>query len=647
MSVYTDGFKEGLQLDPTLTVSEWADDNRMLSPKASSEPGRWRTDRTPYLREIMDVLSVYNPTRRVVFKKSAQIGGTECGNNWLGYIIHHAPAPILFVQPTVDVARKVSKQRIAPMLDETPALSKLVLPSKTRDSGNTLFMKEFRGGVLMMTGANSASGLRSMPIRFLFLDEVDGYPGDVDGEGDPIDLAEKRTTTFARRKILLVSTPTVAGESKIEAEYERSDRRLYHVPCPHCKTMQPLRWQGMEDDSKGDDAKVYRLSWINTERTKAGYLCKGCGVYITENYKTAMLAAGKWVPRSEGDGHTRGYSLNSLYSPVGWKSWAEILMEQAKCGKDPTKIKTFVNTTLGETYVEDYSKRIDAEGLAARAEKYDLLTVPEKGLVLTAGVDVQVDRIEAVTRAWGEGEESWLVNRSVIYGDPTRADVWKQLLLLLLTPLKHENGSLMTIAASAVDTGYLANEVYAFCRQHRRKHVLAVKGQSVLGKIAIGHPTKQDINSRGQTIKHGVMLWPVGSDTIKTTMHARLNTEDSEGPGVYHWPIGLPVDYWKQLTAERQVTKTTNGHATRVWVKDDGVANEALDCEVYAYAALQYLYTRHHRETFFSQMKKKLDAKALSSAALATASPEVPVVSPEVTPSLSRGKLSLSDWGRR
>lgn len=650
MSVYANAFKDGLQLDPTLTVSEWADKHRMLSAKAASEPGRWRTGRTPYLREIMDSLSVYDPTQRVVFMKSAQIGGTECGNNWLGYIIHHAPAPILFVQPTVEVAKKVSKQRLAPMIEETPELRNLISPTRTRNSDNTLFMKEFRGGVLMLTGANSAVGLRSMPIKFLFLDETDGYPGDVDGEGDPIDLAEKRTTTFARRKILLVSTPTVKGASTIEAEYERSDRRLYNVPCPHCKIMQPLRWRGFHDDSKGEDAKVYRLRWLNEAHTRAGYLCAHCGVLISENHKTWMLENGRWIARSEGEALTRGYKINSLYSPVGWKSWVAILLEFEKSSKDPAKLKTFVNTTLGETWEENYTVRVDAEGLAKRAEAYDMLVVPEGGLVLTAGVDVQADRLEAIVRAWGEGEESWLVHRAVIYGDPTRNEVWTQLLSLIQMPFSTFDGKEMKIRATAIDTGYLANEVYKFCRLHRRKHVLAVKGQSVAGKIAIGHPTKQDINSRGQTLRNGVLLWPVGSDTIKTTLYGRLKMEEETGPGVYHWPLGLPAEYWAQLTAERQVARSHNGHTVRVWVKNDGVANEALDCEVYAFAALQYLYTRHHRETFFSQLKKKaLTVEAPTPTPEPSekqGSREVSTPAPEVTPTIERGRLSLSGWRR-
>src|SRR5437868_1581747 len=199
--VYAAAAASGARPDPLLTISEWADRYRALSPQASAEPGPWRTDRTPYLREIMDCLSPSSPVERVVFMKGSQIGGTECGNNWIGYIIHQAPGPIMAVQPTVEMAKRNSKQRIDPLIESSAVLRKLVSSPRSRDSGNTVLAKEFPGGLLVLTGANSGVGLRSMAARYLFLDEVDAYPGDVDGEGDPVNLAFARTRTFARRKV--------------------------------------------------------------------------------------------------------------------------------------------------------------------------------------------------------------------------------------------------------------------------------------------------------------------------------------------------------------------------------------------------------------------------------------------------------------
>jgi phage terminase large subunit GpA-like protein len=241
-NAWREGFLEGLRPEQPLTVSEWADRYRKLSSKASAEPGPWRTDRTPYLREPMDCLSTESAVQRVVMMFAAQTGKTEAGSNWLGYVIDHAPGPMLCVQPTIEMAKRLSKQRLESMITETPVLSAKIAPARSRDSGNTMFSKEFSGGIMLMAGANSATGLRSAPCRYLFCDEVDAFPADVDGEGDPVSLAERRTTTFARRKILLTSTPTVKDFSRIEAEYERSDQRRFYVPCPSCGAMEWLKW---------------------------------------------------------------------------------------------------------------------------------------------------------------------------------------------------------------------------------------------------------------------------------------------------------------------------------------------------------------------------------------------------------------------
>lgn len=608
---YLDGWSDGWRPDPLLTVSQWADSHRFLSAKSASEPGRWRTSRAPYCREPMDELSAYSPTERVILMFGAQTGKTETGNNFVGYVIHHAPAPMLVVQPTLDMAKRLSKQRIGPMLMETPVLAERVAEARSRDSGNTIMVKEFLGGVLVLTGANSAVGLRSMPVRFLFLDEVDAFPADVEGEGDPVSLAEKRTTTFNRRKILITSTPTIKDASRVEREYERSDKRKYYVPCPHCGHYQWLRWRGFNDNTDDPRAKNYRLVWIDEERTRAGYVCEECTAIIEEKHKTQMLERGEWRPTAPGDGKTKGYHLSSLYSPAGWKSWVEVLREFEESAADPAKLKTFVNTVLAETWEEAYSAKLDAEGIAKRAELYNLLTVPEPAVVITAGIDVQDNRIEIVQRAWGEGEESWLVNYIVIHGDPAKKELWDQVLDVLDTPLEHASGAQMATYAAAIDSGgHFTHEVYAFARAYRKRHILAVKGQSLPGKPALGKPTRQDLNIRQQTIKKGAQLWPVGSDTIKALIYGRLKNTEKSGPGVYHWPAGLPEEYWKQLTAEKQVTRLVNGFPKRVWIKKDRDRNEALDCEVYAYAALQYVYTRHNRNTIWQQMRAKITQAA-------------------------------------
>ena len=255
--VYEAAFHAGLTPEPLLSISQWADRYRRLSQRASAEPGPWRTERTPYMREIMDGLSPSSPVERVVFMKGSQIGGTECGNNWIGYVIHKSPGPMMVVQPTVELAKRNSKQRIDPLIEESEVLRQLVKSPRSRDSGNTVLSKQFPGGVLVTTGANSAVGLRSMAVRYLFLDEVDAYPGDVDGEGDPVHLAYARTRTFSRRKVFLCSTPLITGLSRIEAAYLESDQRRYWVPCPHCGEFQVLKFE--------------RLRWPKGEPQKVSY----------------------------------------------------------------------------------------------------------------------------------------------------------------------------------------------------------------------------------------------------------------------------------------------------------------------------------------------------------------------------------------
>ena len=398
-------WRDGMAPEPALLVSDWADKHRMLGSRGSAEPGPWRTNRTPYLRDVMDALSPAHPARRVVFMKGAQVGGTECGNNWIGYVIHHAPGPMLAVQPTTELAKRFSDQRIDPLVEETPAIRQRVAPARSRDSGNRQLSKEFPGGQLVMTGANSAVGLRSMSARFLFLDEVDAYPGDVEGEGDPVALAEARARTFGwRRKTLLVSTPTISGLSRIEREYLASDQRRFFLPCPHCAAMQWLRFE--------------RLVWEKGEPDSARYLCEACDGAIGEQHKTAMLAGGEWRPTAiAGDPHAIGFHISALYSSVGWFSWSQAVRDWEAAQGDDRAIKTFRNTVLGETWQES-GEAPDWQRLYDRREEWAPGTVAEGGLLLTAGVDVQRDRLEASIWAWAQDRQSWLIEHRILVGNP-------------------------------------------------------------------------------------------------------------------------------------------------------------------------------------------------------------------------------------
>jgi phage terminase large subunit GpA-like protein len=548
-------------------VSAWADEHRFLSSTASSEPGRWRTLRTPYLREIMDTLSPSHPAERVVVMSGAQIGKTECGNNWIGYVIHHSPGPMLMVQPTVEVAKRVSKQRIAPMIEATPVLRERVAESRSRDSGNTVQVKEFEGGLLIITGANSGAGLRSMPIRFLFMDEIDEYPGDVDGQGDPVALAEKRTATFSRRKVLLTSTPTIKGLSRIEREFQESDQRRYYLPCPRCGHLDYLTWRGPEH---------HRIEWNEGSPETAHMVCGGCGERVGEGQKTEMLLRGEWRPAAVGDGHTAGFHLSALYSPLGWKSWAKCATEFLRAKEDPFRLKTWVNTVLGETW-EERGDSVAAGSLAARLERYSA-EVPTGVGALVAAVDVQGDRLEAVVKGYGAGEESWLIAFTQIHGDPALETVWAELDQFLAQEFEHQSGQKLLVGTTVVDSGGAHTEhVYRYAQSRLGRRVFPVKGGSLAGRPLVERPS---IHNR-----YRVPLFVLCVDTGKDVVLSRLRIS-SPGPGFVHLPEWADEEYLAQLTAEKAIRKYVKGRgAVREWVKLRE-RNEALDLEVYALAAL-------------------------------------------------------------
>lgn len=591
-------WRDGLTPDPLLTVSEWSDRHRMLSSKASAEPGRWRTSRTPYLKDIMDCLSPTSPVERVVFMKAAQLGATEMGSNWIGYVIHHAPGPMMAVWPTVEMAKRNSKQRIDPLIKESAALAELIAPARSRDSGNTILAKEFRGGVLVMTGANSAVGLRSMPVRYLFLDEVDGYPLDVEGEGDAISLAEARTRTFARRKIFIVSTPTISGASAIEREYEASDQRRYFVPCPHCKHPQWLRFE--------------QLRWDKGQPETAAYVCESCGKAIAEHHKTWMLERGEWrAMAQDANPKTAGFHLSSLYSPVGWRAWRDIAVAwEAAVNKESgsaAAIKTFKNTELGETWVEE-GEAPDWQRLVERREDYRIGSVPSGGLLLTAGADVQKDRLEVSVWAFGRGKESWLVEHRVLMGDTARDTVWKALAAMLAEQWTHACGAQMPLARLALDTGFATQEAYAFVRACHDPRVMAVKGVA-RGAALIGTPTAVDMTQGGKKLRRGIKVYSVAGGIAKLELYNNLRKtpEVAEDGVAIGYPTGfvhLPkvdAEYLQQLCAEQLTTRRDrNGFPVREWQKMRE-RNEALDCYVYARAAasnagLDRFEERHWRE---------------------------------------------------
>ena len=574
---------DGLAPDPLLSVSEWSEKHRMLAARASAEPGRYRIARTPYMRAIMDALSPADPCRRVVFMKAAQVGATEGANNFIGFVIHQAPGPMLAVQPTVELAKRNSRQRIDPLIEESAALRGLVRPARSRDSGNTMLSKEFAGGILIMTGANSAVGLRSIPARYILLDEVDAYPASADEEGDPVTLAEARSLTFAhRRKVLLISTPTVKGFSRIEREYEASDQRRYFVPCPHCGHAQVLVFE--------------RLRWDKGKPETAAYHCASCETPIAEHHKTATLAAGEWrATGTAADPSTIGFHLSALYSPVGWLSWEAIARAWVAAQGSDEAIRAFRNTILGETWVES-GEAPDWQRLYDRRERWPAGTVPAGGLFLTAGADIQKDRIEVDVWAWGRGLESWLIDHIVIEGGPESTEPWAALDRLLSQVWPHEGGTVLGLAKLAIDTGYEPTAVYGWARRAGVAQVAPVKGADGFNRSSpVSGPTYVDASDGGKRLRRGARLWTVAVSTFKAETYRFLRLERpteeerAEGkpypPGSVHLPHWVEDEWLKQFVAEQLVTvRTRRGFARLEWQKLRE-RNEALDCRVYARAA--------------------------------------------------------------
>jgi phage terminase large subunit GpA-like protein len=565
--VYEIAYRAGWRPEPRFSVSTWADEHRVLGNRAGRAATHWRTSTTPYLREIMDSLGPRSPARRVVVMSGSQLGKTETGLNWLGFIMHHSPGPILALRPTVDEARRFSRQRLDPMIATTPVLAELVQESRSREGGNSLLIKEFPGGVLFLTGSNSATGVKSMPIRWLFCDEIDEYPGDVDGQGDPIALAEKRTTgpTYARRKVFLVSSPTVKGISRIEREFLATDQRRYFVPCPECGNLDWIRWEN--------------IRWNEGDPKSAALACVACGSLIEERHKPQMLAQGEWRPTAEGSGDTIGFHISSLYSPLGWLPWSAAVSEFLEAKENPMRLKNWVNSVLGETW-EERGDSVEPEGLMARAERY-AAEVPTGVGVLVAAVDVQGDRLECAVKGYGAAEESWLIAFSQFHGDPGRDAVWLELDRFLLQRFTHESGQKVPITCVAVDSGgHHSEQVYRFCRARLERRIFAVRGGSERGKPVVARPTDHN--------RYHAKLFTLCVDTAKEIVFSRLRI-GVPGHGYCHMPEWVDAEYVAQLTAEKALRKWVKNRGTvREWIKTRE-RNEALDLEVYCLAALYIL----------------------------------------------------------
>lgn len=583
-AVYAEAFIAGWTPAAPVTVATWADQHRKMLSVSSAEPGNWETGRTPYLREIMDCLSAESPVRDISFMKSSQVGGTEALINWICYVIGHHPCPMMVVLPTIDTAKAWSKQRLQPTIEEMPVLRDRVGPQRSRDPDDTVLMKTFPGGFLRIAGANSSASLRSMPVKYLAMDEIDEYEDDLNKQGSPVELAQRRTTTFVRRKRLRVSTPTVKDASHIEKAFDEGDQRRYFVPCPHCDHAQVLEIDQLTDDGQ--------------------YLCKACGVLIGEHHKTEMLARGTWMP-AHPERTDRSYHISALYSPIGLgDTWMEIARARERSRTDADFEVIFVNTILGLPYA-GAGQRVESSELAGRAEKWSMKTIPRGGLVLTVGVDVQQNRFAVLIMAWGRGEQCWFVDWVEIPADPTREGDWVELEKVVFAPIVNSCGVKLRAHTIAVDSGNFTHDVYNWVRKHQHRGVFAIKGSSQANRPAISRPTPQDVRARGKVHKHGVQLWTIGVHTLKTTLFGRLvgDTDLDVHERRQHFPADLPRYVYEQLVAEYFDLRRKR------WVKKPGARNEAWDCFIYAYAAACHPYVRVHvkREADWAALEVKVE----------------------------------------
>lgn len=559
-----------LKPPPELTLSQWADRYRMLSAESSAEPGRWHTDKAPYQREIMDAIGDAH-IRRVVIMCAAQLGKTELLLNILGYFMAYAPAPILVMQPTLDMGQTFSKDRLAPMIRDTPVLRGLV-DVKSRYAGNTILKKNFPGGHITIVGANSATGLASRPIKVLLADEVDRYPGSAGTEGDPLSLAQKRQTTFWDKKTVMVSTPVIKGHSRIETEYNQSTREEWNVPCPECGHYQPFVWANLIFDP--DDLQKEIV-----------YKCERCGCVANEYRWKQQSQQGRFVAENPG-AETRGFHLNTLASTFcGWKEIVQkfiVAKEQLDQG-NPEGMKVWVNTELGETW-EERGEQVEDTELFNRREIYDAV-VPEEVLVLTAGVDVQDDRFEVEIVGWGVGKESWGIRYQKIYGDMLKEQVWEDLDAFLQTVWCKKDGTALRIISCCIDSGgHHTDQVYRFTKERYERGVWAIKGKGGAEVPYIRNPTT---NNRVKT-----PLFIIGVDAGKVLLYQRLR-HNTKGPNYCHFPAneeaGYDETYFKGLTSEKMVVRFRKGRSVTVWELKDSKykRNEPLDLRNYATAALE------------------------------------------------------------
>lgn len=572
-----------LKPEPTLTVSEWADQYRFIARGTSPEPGRWKTSRVPYARGIMDAFN--SDAEIIVFMAGSQVAKSEIALNVLGYFIHQDPSAIMYLLPTDGLAEDFSKTRIQKTIDDTPVLREL-FSNKSRDGDNTISLKNFPGGYIAIHGASTPTKLSSKPIRILLQDEIDRFVPSAGTEGSPIKLANQRTTNFFNRKIGLFSTPTIQGKSNIEEWFLNSNQSYYHVPCPDCGHMFVFKWE-MVKWQKSDDGELIEDS-VYLE-------CPACFYHITDKDKESMLSRGEWRA-SKPQRTMPGFHISSLYSP--WLSFSKLVREwlEATKTKDRIKLKEFINLKLGEVFVLE-QEEIDIEQLEHRREYYEA-ELPDGVLCITAGIDTQNDRFAIQYLGWGHDEECWVLRYHEIPGDLNDYKVWDDLDSELGREFKFKDGKRLIAALTCMDTGgSFTDDVYRWIKPREVRRIYGIKGRG--GNLPIN-------NGFTRNNSYKIPLFTIGVDTAKELVMSRLLSTFEDSHGYIHFPrdleSGCNRDYFKMLCSEQQVTQTIRGQTKTVWKKIHA-RNESLDTFVYALAALRILRPN------FKRIQEKLEAQ--------------------------------------
>lgn len=563
---------KSLSAPERIPLSNWCDKYRILAKEINAVGGRWDTDTAPYQREMLDTCGDWK-TKEIVLCTSAQVGKTSMLENVIANYIVTDPGPIMVVFPEGSTLRAFSQDRIDTMVRDMPILHELVDSKRERDASNTITYKKFRGGHLTFTTAGSSRQLRSRPIRYLFMDEVDGYEVSISGEGDPIRLAKARTDTFFNKKIILTSTPTIEDKSRIWKAFKQSDQRFFYIKCPHCNAQQILVFGPLSQFF--EKGKTGQLRWEENRPETAYYECvKGCVIESID--KGRLLKSGEWI-KKDPEAYVAGFFINSLYSP--WVQWSDIAREFLECKSDPFQLQVFVNTKLGEVWRERSS--MQAGDLVTHAYVYDA-PCPSGVGVITAGIDIQLNRIEVVFWGWGDGENAWYLDNHVVWKDPGTVDAWIDLEKVINRTFTTIHGAEIPVHAIAIDTGYQGEMVRRFVSSIKRKRVYAVVGINRYGSPILNKPRKSE--------KTNVLTIPIGTDTAKKLLLARLRIIDKDQKGYVAFPMNTELnlrDIFEQLTSERPVSEIKNGRRVIMFKKrHSGVRNEQLDCFVYAYAAL-------------------------------------------------------------